>query len=555
LAVQTAQRREAMLVAMGTLRLRATSAHASFAASLLVVGVLLLAAPHGTDFAAHVYQRSLFLRHGLLLWNNHWYAGRYSFVGYSLLYYPLAAPLGIVPLAIVSVLGAVAAHWALLAREWGARARPAAVTFALVWPAVAITGAFPFLLGFALALGALLALQRQRRAMFVPLVLLCLLASPLAFAFLVLVCVAVAVVHRRDGRRLLAPALALAAAGALELLMTRLFPGGGAFSFPPWTLAGTLLFAAAGAALTWRSSVLLRALFLVYGCICLTAYVIPSELGANMARVRFAALPLMMLVLSLRRFRPRLVAVAVLALAAVWNLAPLESGLARAAQDPSGSAADWSPAVSYLKPHLTPSYRVEAVATSNHWEALYLPRAGIPIARGWFRQNDFPQNAILYGNLTVRGYRGWLNRLGVRYVVLSDAPLDYSARREAALLRSGRSGLQIVYRFPHGTIYRVPAPRPLISGSGYASVVALADRTVRLGVGAAGRYRVALNYSAYWSSSRGCLTRRADGLTQLTVTRPGPVELTFSPSVDGALTMLGLDGGSCPASLRAARGQ
>ena len=35
----------------------------------------------------------LFLRHGFTLWDNYWYAGRYSFVGYSVLYYPLAAVL------------------------------------------------------------------------------------------------------------------------------------------------------------------------------------------------------------------------------------------------------------------------------------------------------------------------------------------------------------------------------------------------------------------------------------------------------------------------------
>jgi hypothetical protein len=111
------------------------------------------------------------------------------------------------------------------------------------------------------------------------------------------------------------------------------------------------------------------------------------------------------------------------------------------------------------------------VATVDHWEALYLPRANIPIARGWFRQDDFPENAILYGDLTARSYRRWLDRLAVRYVVLTDAPLDYSARREAALLRSGRSGLQVVYRYRHGTVYSVAAPRPLVEDPNRAFVV------------------------------------------------------------------------------------
>ena len=47
----------------------------------------------------------MFLRHGFILWDNFWYAGRYSFVTYSLLYYPLAAAFGIRALAVATVAG------------------------------------------------------------------------------------------------------------------------------------------------------------------------------------------------------------------------------------------------------------------------------------------------------------------------------------------------------------------------------------------------------------------------------------------------------------------
>src|SRR3954468_14315793 len=105
---------------MAVLRTRLPSSLA--AASIVPATALLLLAPHGTDFAAHDYQRNLFLRHGFLLWNNHWYSGRYSFAGYSLTYYPLAAALGIGALAVVSVAVAVAAFAVVLEREWGAAA-------------------------------------------------------------------------------------------------------------------------------------------------------------------------------------------------------------------------------------------------------------------------------------------------------------------------------------------------------------------------------------------------------------------------------------------------
>jgi hypothetical protein len=42
--------------------------------------------PPGRDLAAHAYQLNVFVDHGFALWDNFWYAGRYSFVTYSLVY-------------------------------------------------------------------------------------------------------------------------------------------------------------------------------------------------------------------------------------------------------------------------------------------------------------------------------------------------------------------------------------------------------------------------------------------------------------------------------------
>ena len=96
--------------------------------------------------------------------------------------------------------------------------------------------------------------------------------------------------------------------------------------------------------------------------------------------------------------------------------------------DPAHTKVYWAPAIRYLHAHLSPSYRVEAVDTAEHWAAAYLPDAGIPIVRGWYRQSDFPQNELLYDrSLAAAPYEAWLRRLGVRYVVLTDAPVDYSA--------------------------------------------------------------------------------------------------------------------------------
>src|SRR5712691_4949736 len=116
--------------------------------------------PPGADLAAHVFQRDLFLEHGFALWTNYWYAGRYSFVGYSLIYYPLAAWLGIKLLAVLSVAGATAAFTAVAERTWGSPAVWAGRFFAVAAAASVITAAFPYCLGLAFGLTALLVLGR-----------------------------------------------------------------------------------------------------------------------------------------------------------------------------------------------------------------------------------------------------------------------------------------------------------------------------------------------------------------------------------------------------------
>src|SRR2546421_11988226 len=105
--------------------LLAAGVAATLAALLLWVG------PPGNDFAAHVYQRTLYLKHGFVLWNNFWYAGRYSFITYSILYYPLSAFVGIRLLALASVTIAALAFAVVIGREWGPEARWSSRAFAV----------------------------------------------------------------------------------------------------------------------------------------------------------------------------------------------------------------------------------------------------------------------------------------------------------------------------------------------------------------------------------------------------------------------------------------
>ena len=109
-----------------------------------LAAVLVWLGPPGADLAAHAYQRALFLDHGFALWNNFWYAGRYSFVTYSVLYYPLAALLGIRLLAVATSRPRRSHSRSCSGASGGRAARWSSRTFAVVWAGIVLSAAFPF---------------------------------------------------------------------------------------------------------------------------------------------------------------------------------------------------------------------------------------------------------------------------------------------------------------------------------------------------------------------------------------------------------------------------
>jgi hypothetical protein len=506
--------------------------------------------PPGNDLAAHMYLRWEFLQHGLVFWNNYWYAGRYSYITYSPLYYPLAGLIGIRLLAVITIAASAFAFSMLLGRQWGRGARWSSRSFAALWAGIVFSAAFPFELGVMLALFALWALRARGRWRFAVLSLLTLVASPLAFALLLVVVAAFGLAAAGEGlARIRQPALALALCLFIGAVAWRMFPSAGRYPFQLTILLEIAAFCALGAALSWRTEQArqLRWIFPLYLGASLVVFALSSQLGSNIGRLRLFALPIGLLVFSLRGYRPRLLVAPVLVLALVWNLGPIVDGFDKGRNDPSGSRQYWAPAIDFLHTKLAPSYRVESVDTVNHWAAYYLPQAGIPIVRGWFRQDDQPQNEILYkGQLSASAYLGWLRGLGARFVVLTDGPCDYSSCEEAALIRSGRSGLAAVFSGPHLTIYEVPRPRAMIVGPGRPRVLALSSARIRLELPEAGRYRLAVRYSPYLHVAGACSRKAADGMTEL-VTRRGIVTtLAFDFDPSRALDVLtGSDSSGC----------
>jgi hypothetical protein len=159
------------------------------------------------------------------------------------------------------------------------------------------------------------------------------------------------------------------------------------------------------------------------------------------------------------------------------------------------------------------------------------------LARGWFRQDDFPFDALLYRTrpLTQAVYLRWLRGLGVSYVVLTRSPPDYSSRREARLVRSGHAGLRRVFSTRHLTIFAVPRPQPIITGPGRPRVLALRESHLLVRVSRGGTYRVAVRWSPYWHASAGCLARSRDGMVELRTRGSGTVRVAFDVDASSLL--------------------
>ena len=443
-------------------------------------------------------------------------------------------------LGVATVALAALAFATVVWREWGPRTRWSSRTFAVVWAGIVITAAFPFALGFALALLALWALQAQARWRFAGLAVLSLAASPLAFLLLVIVLAATALGRRVSLHSSWLPVAVVAVATLGEVLLWRLFPQDGRYPFHTSDIVGGSIFCLLGLVLTWRveRARVLRFFFAVYLVAMIGSYVVPSQLGGNIDRLRFMAIPLAALVLALRHWRPLPVAIGAMLLAVAWNVSPLAANYVQDNSDVTAHASTWPAAIAYLEKHAVPQYRVEAVDTVGHWPAFYLADADIPLARGWFRQDDFPENSLLYSKLGRGAYLRWLHSLGVGYVVLSKAPPDYSSAAEAKLVRSGRAGLVPVFHTARLTIYRVPDARPIVTGPGAPAVVRIRDANMTLALTRGGTYRVAARWSPYWRASRGCLSQGRDGMLRLTAQSARLVKLSFVVTADSALDTL-----------------
>ena len=154
---------------------------------------------------------------------------------------------------------------------------------------------------------------------------------------------------------------------------------------------------------------------------------------------------------------------------------------------------------------------------------------------------------LLYRPFTAAGYVAWLRRLGVAYVVLTNAPPDFSSRREEALIRSGQAGLRRVFRTPLVSIFAVPRPRAILTGPGRPTVLALRESRLVVRLTRGGAYRLAVRWSPYWHASTGCLTPTRGGMLRLVTQTAATVRIGFDVDPTGLLEALAGTARSCRA--------
>jgi hypothetical protein len=514
----------------------------------------LLADPVSVDHAAQLYRVWLVRDAGLGLWDNGWYGGHHT-LGYSVLYPPLGALAGARVAGALACVAAAALFAQLARRAWGERAGAvAAIWFAAGATGTLFSGRLTFMLGVAVGLAALLALQRARRPLAAGLAILTSLASPVAGLFVAIAAVAWGLA-RRDRRAW--GAVVAACALAPPLAFAVLFAEGGTHPFAAsafWPLLGGLVLVAVLVGAPERE---LRLGAALYALACAASFAVANPLGGNATRLgALFAGPVVAGAWLARRqaagggggraalaaaggggarrtraaaargggARGAWAAVPIAALLAYWQLYPAVRDVVRVSGDPSTAAAYHVPLLRFLEGR-PGTFRVEIPFTESHWEAAYVA-PHIPLARGWERQLDRRYDALFYdGTLDAARYRAWLDELAVAYVALPDVALDASARAEGRLVARGLPYLRPVWHDAHWRVFAVRRPTPLVAG--VARTIALRPDGFAIAARRPGDALVRIRHTRWWAvtAGRACVRPGPDGMTRVQVLAPGTVRV------------------------------
>jgi hypothetical protein len=547
------------------------------------VGVWLIVDPRTPDLAAQVYRANLFREAGFLVWDSRWYGG-HDIPGYSLVFPPLGALVGVRAVGAAAVLASAVLFERIAVRVYGRAARWGAVWFALAALGDAWSGRITFALGVSFALGAVLALMHRRPLVTAILAVVCAACSPVAGVLLALAGLTHLLAGRngdagfgrswRDALALGIPPLVVAAA------LAGLFGEGGWEPFPLYsflaTVAAIAVFLVALPArqrLLWIGGV-------VYLVACVACVAMHSPMGANVERYGvLLAGPLLLCALQSSggrlsathgsRWRlsatqgsrgrlsatqgsrgrlsarqsshGRFSAMAVVALVGigVWTVWGPVRETEAVAGNLSTSASYYLPVEHFVAAHGGSTVRVEVPFTRGHWEAAWLAPK-VTLARGWEKQLDERYDGVLLGGgLTAGEYHRWLDAEAVRYVALPDAPLDPSSAGEGRMIEAGLHYLREVEHTRHWRIYEVLYATPLAQGPG--ALTAVGRDWFSLRARAAGRFRVRVRYSRYFTVAAGaaCVAQAPGGWTEVSASRAGAVTVAARFSLGRAFGLAG----------------
>lgn len=508
----------------------------------------------GGDLAAHLYRAELFKNDGFFVWNYNWYGGHYV-VSYGVMFPTLAATIGVRLAGAFAYIAAVLL-FSVLAREVFPRrgATASSYVFAVVFSATLVIGQLPYALSVAIGLGAMLAAAHGRAWIAFFLAVNCALTSPLAALFVSFVAFTVWFAawlprraahpnHEGDPRfklghlNILAPIeqrpFLVVAVGTLlpAMIVSALFPEGGSQPFHVASYLGALAFTA----FFWyfvRDDLSEDARRLVgIGVILYVVFLtgnelIASPIGGNAIRLGMILFP----TVAAAALWPRAgrFALAVVIPLICWQGAT--AAWAIATRDATADPRFFAPVNRFLdKQDPAREDKVEVVFTRNHFEAAYIASRR-PIARGWERQLDTKYNAVFYqGDLTAAAYAQWLKDNDVRWVALPDAPIDYSARAEAELIKTDLPYLELVENHPDWKIYKVNLPavggvEPRYfdeeSGRGFSIAPERYGTTV-----------TRIRWQRFLRPSTGCIRSTDDGYLELMLPKAPADDVSSRPPV------------------------
>jgi hypothetical protein len=458
--------------------------------------------PPSVDLAAQLFRTDLFASHGFLAWNNYWYGGHYL-LGYSLLFPPLGAAVGATVVGGLAAVTATGLFGLLVDRHYTAGARLATLWFGAGTITMLLSGRLTFALGVAIGLGALVALDRDRALLAMPLALATSFASPVAGFFLALIGAALFLVgDRRQG------AVLAACAAAPVAVMALAFPGAGAEPFALSSLLGALGVVGLVYFVLPQRERLLRRATALYGIAVLGSFVIPNAMGGNVVRLgNLIAGPLVVLALAGRpQRRLLLVLLAIPLFYLQWQGAVRD--VSRASADPSVQREFYTPLLAELTTRTGGEpVRIEIPPTRDRWEAYYVsPR--FPLARGWERQAETDELHLFRSGLSPRSYRNWLAANGVSYVAIPDVPLDYLAHREELLINRDLPYLEPIWSNGDWRLFAVRDATGLVDRP--ARISSISADWFELQVPHAANFELRIHFSPYWKVSGGgaCLRER-----------------------------------------------